>query len=278
MKKIAAITMVRDDDFFLRKWVDYYGRELGRENLYILFDGEDQTVADFCEGTHTYIHKRLDNEIVKGERARLDLLSEKARELLESEYDLVIGVDCDEFVVVDPKLGTSLSEFLSRQDIDVTISPLGIDIGQHLEKESEIDPSRNFLEQRHYGYLCTRYTKGSILARPARWGRGFHRVKGHNFHICPDLYLLHFGCLDMKRMRERFMNPDRIGGKSTRHFNKRTKTISIVTNNEARDFDHWVPIVRKMQTLIRPIFAWNKPAMLGRTIVVGIPSRFDKLL
>lgn len=277
-KKIAAITMVRDDDFFLRKWVEYYGRELGKENLYILFDGEDQKPADFCAGTNTFIHKRLSNQIVEGERMRLGLLSDKAAELLKSGYDLVIGVDCDEFVVVDPKVGKSLPEFLSEQKIDATISPLGVDVGQHLEKESEINPYRNFLQQRKYGYLCTRYTKGSIIAKPVRWGRGFHRVKGHNFHICPGLYLFHFGCLDMKRMRERFMNPDRIGGKSTRHFNKRTKTISIVTNNPARDFDKWVSIARKIQTWIRPVYALNKPAMLGRTIVVEIPERFSEIL
>lgn len=278
MKKIAAVTMVRDDDFFLRRWVDYYGSELGRENLYILFDGEDQSVPDFCEGTNTFIHKRLCNQIVEGERMRLGLLSDKAAQLLDGGYDLVLGVDCDEFVVVDPRLKTRLADFLSTRNIDVTISPLGVDIGQHLEKESEIDPTKKFLEQRRFGFLDTRYTKGSVIARPVRWGRGFHRVKGHNFHICEDLYLFHFGCIDMKRMRERFMNPDRIGGKSTRHFNKRTRTISIVTNRKARDFDRWTAIARKLQTWIRPIYAWNKPAMLGRRIVVEIPDRFRYII
>ena len=53
MKKIAAITMVRNDDFYLRKWVEYYSRELGgKEHLYIYFDGLDQEIAPFCEGTH----------------------------------------------------------------------------------------------------------------------------------------------------------------------------------------------------------------------------------
>lgn len=274
MKRIAVVTMVRDDDFYLRKWVEYYGKELGRDNLYILFDGEDQTVPDFCEGTHTYIHKRLCNQIVEGERLRLGLLSDKAEELLNSGYDIVIGVDCDEFVVVDPKTGKSLAEFLSEQKIDYTISPLGVDIGQHVEKEGEIDPARKFLEQRKYGYLDTRYTKASIIARPVRWGRGFHRVKGHNFHICPDLYLFHFGCVDMKRMQERFTNPDRIGGTSVRHFRKRTKTISLVTKYKSRDFDKSVSFARKMQTLVRPFYCWNKPAMLGVKMIVEVPERF----
>jgi hypothetical protein len=42
MKKIAAITMARNDDFYLRKWVAYYGAQLGKENLYIFLDGLDQ--------------------------------------------------------------------------------------------------------------------------------------------------------------------------------------------------------------------------------------------
>ena len=29
-KKVAVLTMVRNDDFYLRKWVEYYGREFGR--------------------------------------------------------------------------------------------------------------------------------------------------------------------------------------------------------------------------------------------------------
>ena len=59
MKKIAALTMVRNDDFYLRKWVEYYGAQLGRENLYIWFDGTDQVIAPFCEGTHAQLHEKI---------------------------------------------------------------------------------------------------------------------------------------------------------------------------------------------------------------------------
>ena len=41
-KRVAALTMVRNDDFYLRKWTAYYGRELGEEHLYIYLDGKDQ--------------------------------------------------------------------------------------------------------------------------------------------------------------------------------------------------------------------------------------------
>ncbi len=74
------------------------------------------------------------------------------------------------------------------------------------------------------------------------------------------------------------INPDRIGGTSTRHFQKRTRTINLVTNNEAQDFDKATALARKMQTWIRPVYAWNKPAMLGRVMVVELPERFKNIL
>lgn len=270
--------MVRDDDFFLHKWVEYYGRELGRENLFILFDGEDQTVPDFCSDLHTRVHVRQSSNIVKGDHERIGLISEKTRELFAEGYDIVIGVDCDEFIVADPSTGMSLQEFISTREIGISVSPLGIDMGQNLDCENEINPDSKFLEQRHYGYLSTRYTKASVLGRPEKWGSGFHRVMRHNFHICPDLYLFHFGCLDMQRMRERFMNPQRVDNTWERHFSKRAKTLSIVTAHPARDFDRWTDIARRLQTIIRPVYAWNKPAMLGLTLVVEIPERFRDIL
>lgn len=73
--------MVRNDDFYLRKWVEYYGREFGRENLYIFFDGRDQDVPDFCEGTHASLEDKIQGQVVDMEKTRLSFLSEKAKEL-----------------------------------------------------------------------------------------------------------------------------------------------------------------------------------------------------
>ena len=135
MKKIAALTMVRNDDFYLRKWVEYYGAQLGRENLYIWFDGTDQVIAPFCEGTHAQLHEKIGMQVVSAEKGRLKFLSDQAAALLAGGYDLVIGVDADEFVVVDPKRGISLREYLSEQRIGVSLSALGLDFGQKLGEE-----------------------------------------------------------------------------------------------------------------------------------------------
>lgn len=279
MKKIAAITMVRNDDFYLQKWVEYYGRELGKENLFIYFDGLDQEIAPFCAGTTTVKVPKIGKQVVSAEKGRLQFLSWKAAELMSSGYDLVIGVDADEFIVVDPKLGKSLAEYLSEQEIKGSLSALGLDFGQKLGIEGDINTDSPFLNQRHYAQIGTRYTKPSILAEPLTWGSGFHRVKGKNFHIAKDLYLLHFGYFDMKRLQERFNDKDRLAQGWGKHMKKRSRTIRLVTELKAKvNFEAWTRFARICQTLVRPPYAWNKPAMFGMKIIVAIPERFQDIV
>ena len=278
MKKIAALTMVRNDDFYLRKWVEYYGAQLGRENLYIWFDGTDQVIAPFCEGTHAQLHEKIGTQVVSAEKGRLKFLSDQAAALLAGGYDLVIGVDADEFVVVDPKLGLSLPEYLSSCKIGVSLSALGLDFGQKLGEEPDVTDALPFLQQRHYAQIGTRYTKPSVVAKPCVWGSGFHRVKGHNFHIGKDLYLLHFGYFDMKRLQDRFQDADRLSQGWGAHMRKRARTIRYCTDLPARDFDRWTRFARICQTLVRPPYALNKPAMFELRIVVRIPERFRDLV
>lgn len=277
MKRICAITMVRNDEFYLRKWVEYYGRELGRENLYIYFDGVDQTVPAFCEGTHVVVCEKLQGNVAQGDKRRIRFLSQQAAELFKN-YDLVIGTDADEILVVDPQLGVSLVDFLSNANIQSSISGLGVDVGQHLEKEGSLDTTRPFLAQRHYGRLSSRYTKANVIARPLRWGSGFHRVKGHNFNIAKGLYLFHFGYFDMERIEARFADPSRRADGWTKHLKRRSRTIRLCTTRKAHNWEKAIPIARTIQTIFRPIYALNKPSMLEQVVIVHIPERFHNII
>ena len=270
--------MVRNDDFYLKKWVEYYGRELGKENLYIFFDGTDQIISDFCDGTNAELHEKIGNQVIEAEKGRLRFLSGKAAELLSKGYDMVIGVDADELIIVDPKTGKSLAEYLSEQEIDYSISALGLDFGQKIGEEDDITDDIPFLRQRHYAQIGTRYSKPSIVAKPCIWGSGFHRIKGHNFHIVKDLYLFHFGYFDKRRLEYRFQDQNRIEQGWGRHMQKRSRTINYVTKLKARNFDCWTRFARHCQNLIRPPYALNKPAMFELRIVVRIPDRFQNII
>ncbi|MCQ2156587.1 MAG: glycosyltransferase family 2 protein [Bacteroidales bacterium] len=278
MKRIAALTMVRNDDFYLKKWVEYYGAELGKENLYIYFDGTDQKIAPFCEGTNAFLHEKIGNQVVAAEKGRLKFLSGKASELLAGGYDLVIGVDADEFIIVDPRTGKRLAEYLSSLRIRTSVSALGLDFGQKLGEEDDIRPDIPFLRQRHYAQIGTRYTKPSIVAAPCLWGSGFHRIKGHNFHIAKDLYLFHFGYFDRKRLEDRFSDADRLRQGWGKHMEKRARTIRYATQLPARNFERWTRFGRICQSIVRPPYALNKPAMFELRIMVRIPERFENIV
>ena len=278
MKKIAAITMVRNDDFYLRKWVEYYGRALGKNNLFVYFDGLDQEIPSFCQGVSAAKIQKIGKDVVSNDKGRVQFMSWKAAELFSKGYDIVIGTDADEFIIVDPKINKTLAQYLSEAKIKDSLSPLGLDFGQKIGVEKTITEDGPFLTQRHYAQIGTRYTKASILAKPLEWGSGFHRVEGHNFHIAKDLYLFHFGYFDQKRIEERMGDKDRLKQGWKRHMKKRSRTIRLVTDLPARKFEKWTRFARICQTLVRPPYAWNKPAMFGLKIVVAIPPRFEDIV
>ena len=277
-KRICALTMVRGDELYLRRWVDYYGAQLGRDNLYVLFDGEDQIVPPFCEGVNTEVCPRTVGKIPAADKGRMAKINAKAANLFGS-YDVVIGTDVDEFLIPDPETGLSLREFIeSYNGCRVSISGLGVDVGQKLGQEQPIDWERPFLCQRHSAKLSTRYSKPSVLLQPCRWGSGFHRVKGHDFHIVKDLYLFHFGCVDFDLLKSKMGDRDKLQSGWSRHLRKRAGTIRLVTSRKARSWECTVPVARAVQNLVRPPYALNKPSMFELKVVVRIPERFENIV
>ena len=277
-KEVAVVTMVRNDDFFLQKWVEYYGAQLGKEHLYIYFDGVDQQIPEFCKGVNAELVEKIGSHVVAAEKGRLKFLSGKASELLQKGYKAVIGVDADEYIVVDPSVGIDLKEYILTHNNGKSLSALGLDFGQKLDEEGVLSLDRTFLSQRKYSQIGTRYTKPSVLYHPAVWGSGFHRIKGENFKIGKDFYLLHFGYSDKKIIEDRFKDNDRLSQGWEKHIRKRSRTIRFVNELKTREFSKWTRFARKIESMVRPPYAWNKPGLLGLRIIVKIPDRFRDIL
>ncbi len=271
-KRIAAITMARNDTFFLSRWIEYYGKQFGAENLYIYLDGTDQEIPDNAGAAHVKKLPHTDMSRAAGDKYRIGLMSDLAAELLKT-YDIVIGCDCDEFLMVDPACGVSLAEYLADKKINTTVSGLGLDVGQHMKYEKALDRTKPFLVQRSYALLSTRYTKPVVINRAVRWGSGFHSINGHNFHIDKNLYLLHFGAVDMDMLLAKAAAR---GADWVNHLRRRGNgTINDVSQRRARG-EKWMQVARVMQRIFRPIYALDKPGMLGIKRVVKIPGRFQK--
>jgi hypothetical protein len=80
-KKIAAISMVRNDLFFISKWIKYYGLQFGEENLYLVLDGHDQPLPEKYDKINVIRvpHRKLSR--TKGDRNRAKLVSNLAKSL-----------------------------------------------------------------------------------------------------------------------------------------------------------------------------------------------------
>ena len=272
LKRIAAITMARNDEFFLGRWIKYYGEQIGLENLYIYLDGTDQVIPKNAGAAHIKKLPHRDMSRAAGDKYRIGLMNDLARELLK-KYDIVIGCDCDEFLIVDPKTNKSLAEYLSEIKIKNTVSGLGLDVGQNMNSEPTLDANLPILTNREYALLSTRYTKPVVKTVPLDWGSGFHSISGHNFHIDKNLYLLHFGAVDMKML---MCKAAARGADWLAHLRRRGNgTINAVTTLPAHD-EKWLSRARTLQRFARPIYALDKPGMFGIKRVVKIPARFKK--
>jgi hypothetical protein len=276
-KNIGVISMARNDSFFVTKWINYYGSQFGVENLYLVLDGHDQPMPEGHEPINVLRVPHQKFSRARGDRNRARLVSYFAKSLFH-RYDIIIAHDIDEFLVIDPHCGQTLSGYLNRPIRSTSLSALGLDVGQHLKSEGPIDFAQPFLEQRKYAHVSARYTKAVVATRPLTWGSGFHRVKGRNFHIDPNLFLFHFGMVDFEHSRKKMDDHSLLKVGWEGHLDRRYELFDLISNSEPFDGDEFFKEARRRQTLIRPIFAINKPGMLREKPVIRIPDRFSTIL
>ncbi len=275
--KIAIISMLRNDDFFVRKWVQYYGEQFGHENLFLILDGHDQPLPAGHELINIIRVPHINMGRARGDRNRADLVSYIAKGLFQ-RYDIVVGHDIDEYLVVDPRYGISLSEYLQHPIKRAAVSALGLDVGQHLENERPIDPSKPFLEQRSFAHVSARYTKAVVATKPVTWGSGFHRVRWKNFHIDPNLFLFHFGMVDFAMANGKLEDQSLLKAGWTGHLDRRYQLFELILKKEPLDGDSFFSVARRRQNLFRPIYALNKPGMLSEKPIIRIPERFKTVI
>lgn len=273
MKRVAVMTTVRNDTLFLTRWIAYYGGIFGPENLFVIFDGQDQIAPPEANAINVIALPNIPRSVIIGERYRARASSHFAHALMAS-YDIVIAMDVDEFIVVDPALNTDLLSYLSSKDLPSSVSALGLDVIQHIDHEAELDLSQGFLAQRHYALVSARYTKPNIITKKVFWGAGHHRIKRRNFHIDPNLFMFHFGSVDLKFSAARNGDRDATSVGWTAHIARRYALFDLMKRSIPLDGDSFFAKARRLLTWRRPFYAWNKPQMLKGDPVVKIPERF----
>jgi hypothetical protein len=145
----GAITFVYQDYAFLQRWVDYYGGQFGREHLYVFSHGGDPEHDRIAEGCTVSTVPR-DPTLRRLDRIRWGFLTDVTNGLLRYYNWLFVG-DVDEVVLLDPAIGTSLTDYLQRYEKDPSaqkqpaipksLSPFGIELIHNPAVEPDpIDP------------------------------------------------------------------------------------------------------------------------------------------
>ena len=192
---IKVLTNVRADSFFLALWIAHYGALFGKENLHVMFDGDDWQPD--CDVTGVNVHVVRDVPRVRGDRLKFTAIwqSRLANALLKGGVQTVLRTDIDEFVAVDPRANQSLPDYLAALPEGAMCAALGVDVIQG-PKEGALDHSLPILGQRCNAVLTREFCKLVAVRAPLRWAGGFHRGRNVPIAIGPDLLLFHLALFD----------------------------------------------------------------------------------
>lgn len=192
---MAFVTMVRDEPFFLPRWIAHYAKLVPKAQLYILVDGFDQTLPDAALGCQIIALPRG----VPGpgwDRKRWEMLADFAAGLL-ARFEVVVLNDVDELILADPASQTTLLAGLLRaRDLGV-ISPFAVEMIHRMDLEPlPLDQSQPILGQRQFARINASYCKPCIISRAVRWTVGGHYATYPELHLDPHLYLFHLRFVD----------------------------------------------------------------------------------
>ncbi len=194
MKKIAVVTMQYNEAFYVPRWIDYYARLAGLENLYVIDHDSDGEVRELLRQVSVvrYPRSALDDQ----ERARF--VSKFVNALLEL-YETVIYTDCDEFISHDPRRFARFQDWLDATDFEYSTCT-GFNLVTILEEENAVLLDGRILAQRRHVQFVSPMCKTSLIRKPIRWGGGFHHAnQPPRFH---GAYLFHLKYADVaERLR-----------------------------------------------------------------------------
>jgi hypothetical protein len=190
MGRVAAVTMVYNEDWFLPIWIRYYSSHFGAENCYVIDHGSDDGSTRNLGGINVVRIPRSPKDNEK----RTRFVSRFVTALTEW-YDAVLHTDVDEFAVLDPTRGSSLLDYCSKPP-HPCVTAIGFDVYHVPDKEAALDPSMPVTLQRSYFRFSSSMCKPVLTTAEINWKPGFHSC---NYPVMFDaVYLFHLRYVDLK--------------------------------------------------------------------------------
>ncbi len=290
MQTAAAVTMVRDDTFFLKAWLRHYGDVLGRQNCYVVNHGYGAEVAELAQGCNIIgipgdPHRNFD---VK----RWGLLNNLVGGLRKYYTHVIVG-DVDELVVVDPAKDMNLLEYLKQRPDRRVLTPLGLEVIHRVDIEPE-PVGETILGPRRHVRPAPHYSKPCIISAATKIARGGHFSQYPKLHAPEELYLFHLkfcdfaqysGAMDRRNALTADMGDDIKGTSIGRHWFAEARgedralfeSFAALRLEEGFDFSH---LRKRMHRSFRArgetgFYEFNRPATDTQYL---LPERFSGLI
>lgn len=189
---VLVMTMVKDEQTMLPRWLNYYGRLVGHGNLLVIDDESADGSTDDLPCPTIRLHGSAWRPgWIMGRRKMVNSLASA----MLAYYDVVIFTDVDEFLVPDPDRYKGLLDYLTRNPHKV-IAPIGVNVLHDEQSEPPLDPTRPVLQQRRLVKFAPVMCKPTIKRVSAEWSPGFHGIK-RRYQVRPDLLLIHLKYCDV---------------------------------------------------------------------------------
>jgi Glycosyl transferase family 2 len=190
--RVVVLTMVRDEAEMLPRWLEYYGGQVGVENLLVL---DDNTTDGSTDDLPCSRHRLPPGPWERGwEISRVRMVNGIARGLLAC-YDVAVFTDVDEFLVPDPALYDGLLDYLRARAESQVMAPVAVNVLHDAGREPDLDSARPLLEQRRLVKFAPGMCKPLLKRVVAPWSAAFHGIRAP-YRIDRELLMLHMKYAD----------------------------------------------------------------------------------
>lgn len=290
-EQFCAITHVRKETSFLDMWLDYYGNICGRENLYVVIDGDDWEPESDLTGVNVELVTDAPRRRLRNDRWAAAYVSNLSNRLRRYHYNYVLRSDVDEFLCVDPNSGKTWDQAITEVDEEGYTYAVGLDVLHNPDLEGPLVKGVKILEQRRFAILDNTYTKPSLICRHCFWSGGFHRLNNRKVRISENFFLFHLALADVDLIKSRNLarDGDKLHPSYAGHFSERLEILDVAAKTTPMDFDVAMMLARRDfpfeedgEDAKRPRPVRSEKANIstprGKKMYVEIPSRFRDVI
>jgi hypothetical protein len=195
MANTAVFTIVRDDDFRLHPWYEYYIKQLPSAAMFVLDHGDTLTGQNFLSCHNRARVVPVFNQIAFSHEWLLDVVTDFHR-FLKRSFETVIFAEVDEFLVAHPIHYRDLEAFIVRNNNTRNFRATGYEV-LHAHGEPELQWHLPWLHQRSIWTKSKVYSKQLINRDTPEWCHGFHiDMRQPELPVTPSLYMVHTHRMD----------------------------------------------------------------------------------